>query len=158
VDTCMVFSIKYWRHIFTCSSCALLYTCIKPCSFSGPEKYYRMQHILIFFFKCDCCLYIIFSQGNLCCNRIPATSWPFSSHLVNIIKEHRVLILEYFGSSEKHEGWNASNKMAAIGYKTFLKKFQTVFIFKLLSSVLAHSEILFHTLQTKCLDMVFVPI
>jgi hypothetical protein len=79
----------------------------------------------------------------------------FSSCLVNIIEQHRILIMEYFGSTEGQEGWTANDRMAAIGYKKFLKKFQTVFLLKLFSSVFAHSDILFHILQTKGLDIVF---
>jgi hypothetical protein len=52
---------------------------------------------------------------------LAATKWSFSSHLVNINVEHRILILENFGSTEGHEGWSANDKVAAIGYKKYLK-------------------------------------
>jgi hypothetical protein len=53
---------------------------------------------------------------------LAATRWPFSYRLVNVIEEHRILILEYFGSSEEQEGWRVNGKMAATGYNTFLKE------------------------------------
>jgi hypothetical protein len=68
---------------------------------------------------------------------LAATRWSCSSRLVNVIDEHRILILEYFGSTEEEEGrsgvieqyrilileyfrsterqkeWSANDKMAA---------------------------------------------
>jgi hypothetical protein len=48
----------------------------------------------------------------------------------------------------------ANDKMTTIKYKKFLKKFRTVFLLKLFSSVFEHSDILFHILQTRGLDIV----
>ena len=81
--------------------------------------------------------------------------WSFSSCLVNMINEHRVLIIEYFEDIEKQDAWSANDKMAAIGYRKFLRKFETVFLLKLFSTVFAFSDILYNVLQTKSLDVIF---
>jgi hypothetical protein len=67
------------------------------------------------------------------------------------IEEHRILILEYFESSEEQGAWSANDKMAVTEYN----KFQIFFLLKLLSSLFAHSSILFHILQTKGLDFLW---
>ena len=77
------------------------------------------------------------------------TGWSLSSCLVNMIDEHRVLIIEYFEDIEMQDAWSPNDKMAAIGYKKFLRKFETIFLLKLFSSVFASSYILYNLLQTK---------
>lgn len=84
---------------------------------------------------------------------LPAMGLSFSSCLVNVIDEHRNLIIEYFEGIEEQDGWTANDKMAAIGYMKFLRRFQTVFLLKLFSSVFASADILYNILQTKPLDM-----
>jgi hypothetical protein len=83
------------------------------------------------------------------------TEWSFSSCLVNMIDDHRVLIIEYFENTEMQDAWSANDKMAAIGYRKFLRKFETIFLLKLFSSVFASSDILYNVLQTKPLDVIF---
>lgn len=90
--------------------------------------------------------------------RIPAfvaTNWSFSSCLINVIDEHRVLITEYFEGIQEQDGWSANDRMAAVGYKKFLTKFETVFLLKLFSSVFVSSDILDNILQTRSLDVIF---
>ena len=53
------------------------------------------------------------------------------------------------------DAWSANDKMAAIRYKNFLRKFETIFVLKLFSSVFASSYILYNLLQTKPLDVIF---
>jgi hypothetical protein len=74
---------------------------------------------------------------------LAATRWSFLSCLVNITEQHRILILEYCGSSEEQEGWSTNDRMAVISYK----KFQTVFLLKLFSSVFTHYDFLFPSKQ-----------
>lgn len=83
------------------------------------------------------------------------TGWSFSSCLVNVIDEHRVLIIEYFEDIEKQDAWSANDKMAAIGYRKCLRKFETIFLLKLFSSVFASSDILYNVLQTDPQDVIF---
>ena len=86
---------------------------------------------------------------------LAVTGWSFSSCLVNVIDEHRVLIIEYFEDIEKQDAWSANDKMAAVGYRKFLRKFETIFLLKLFSSVFASLDILYNVLQTKPLDVIF---
>jgi hypothetical protein len=79
---------------------------------------------------------------------LAANRWSFSSHLVNVIEEHRIFILKYI---EYQEGWSTNDRMMAIE----CKKFQTFFLLKLFPFMFAHSDILFHILQTKGLDIAF---
>ena len=53
------------------------------------------------------------------------------------------------------DAWSANDKMAAIGYKNFLRKFETIFVLKLFSSVFASSNILYNLLLTNPLDVIF---
>ena len=50
--------------------------------------------------------------------------------------------------------WSANEKMAAIRYKKFLRKFESIFLLKLFSSVFVSSYILYNILQTKLLDVI----
>jgi len=45
-----------------------------------------------------------------------------------MVDEHRVLIIEYFEDIEMQDAWSANDKMAAIGYKKFLRKFESIFL------------------------------
>jgi hypothetical protein len=46
-------------------------------------------------------------------------------------------------------------KWQQLDTRNFLKKFQTVFLFKFVSFVFAYSDILFYILQTKGLNIAF---
>jgi hypothetical protein len=74
---------------------------------------------------------------------LASTRWSFSFRLMNVIEEHKVLLLQYFRRIEEQEGWSANDRMAAIEYKKFLKKFQTVFILERSSAVFTRSDICF---------------
>ena len=74
-----------------------------------------------------------------------------------MVHEHKVIIIECFEDIEMQDAWSANDKMAAIGYKNFLRKFETIFVLKLFSSVFASSNILYNLLLTNPLDVIFVP-
>ena len=83
------------------------------------------------------------------------TVWSLSSCSVNMVDEHRVLNIEYFEDIETQDAWSANDKMAANKYKKFLRKFESIFVLKLFSSVFVSSYILYNVLQTKPLDVIF---
>ena len=116
------------------------------------------MQITFFQFKWNGHLHITFKQGNVHLDR---TSFKESSILRTgrvdlefLIDELRVLIIEYFEDKQMEDGWSANDKMAAIGFKKYLRKFESIFLFKLFSSVIASSYILYHVLQTKPLDVI----
>jgi hypothetical protein len=65
--------------------------------------------------------------------------------LANVTEEHRIFVLEYYGSSEVQDGWSANEKITAIKCKILLKEFQKVFLFKLYSAF-THFDILLYSL------------
>lgn len=83
------------------------------------------------------------------------TRWFFTSRLINVVYEHRTVIIDYFREiSNNLKDWNAIDREAARGFKRFLNKFDTVFLLEVVAPIFSFSDTLFSALQSSQIDIV----
>lgn len=82
------------------------------------------------------------------------TKWSFTSTLVNVIKEYRLTVIQYFRDiADDLKNWNAVDRNTASGFKRFLKKFNTIFLLEVLAPIFSRSDLLFAALRSPAIDI-----
>ncbi|KAJ4426387.1 hypothetical protein ANN_27201 [Periplaneta americana] len=83
------------------------------------------------------------------------TRWNFTSRLIHTVSENREALIMFFEHVKESGNFDHITAMTANGFSSFLKDFQNIFLIKILSNLLAFSDVLFTILQSKNVDILY---
>lgn len=86
---------------------------------------------------------------------LATTRWNFTSRLVHTVYNHQKSLVDFFCYVSESDDFDNITGITAKGFANFLQEFKNIFVIKMLSNLLAFTDVLFNILQTKNFDILY---